>query len=81
MRYLTSPSLLDERIDFVLVRRWDDSSKSVKGRGRMKVEIVGEQQRDRTPTNGLWPADHAGLVAALNLQKSGKSSKSDKSGN
>jgi len=35
--------------------------------GSMTVEIVGVEQEDRTPTNGLWPADHAGLVAALRL--------------
>ncbi len=47
----------------------------------MKVEIVGEEQEDRTPTNDLWLADHAGLVAALKLPgaKSDKSKKSGKS--
>ena len=49
------------------MRRSDHASKSGKIRGSMKVEIVGEGQEDRTPTNGLWPADHAGLVAALKL--------------
>ncbi len=45
------------------------------------VLIVGEEQEDRTPTNGLWPANHAGLVAALKLPgaKSDKSKKSGKS--
>ncbi len=75
------PSLLDQRVDFVLVRLSDHPSKSGKIRGSMKVEIVGEEQEDRTPTNGLWPADHAGLVAALKLPgaKSDKSKKSGKS--
>ena len=58
-------SLLDQRVDFVLVRRSDHVSKSRKIRGSIKVEIVGKEQEDRTPTNGLWPADHAGLVAVL----------------
>ena len=56
-------------------------TKSGKIRGSMKVEIVGEEQQDRTPTNDLWLADHAGLVAALKLPgaKSDKSKKSRKS--
>lgn len=61
------PSLLDRRIDFVLVRRSDNPSNSGMIAGSMTVEIVGDEQEDRTPTNGLWPADHAGLVAALRL--------------
>ena len=75
------PSLLDQRIDFVLVRRSDRPSKSGKIGGRMTMEVVGEEQGDRTPTHGLWPADHAGLVAELNLPgaKSDRSNKSDKS--
>jgi endonuclease/exonuclease/phosphatase family metal-dependent hydrolase len=75
-------SLLDQRIDFVLVRQSEPPSRSGKVRGSMKVEIVGEEQEDRTPTHGLWPADHAGLVAVLELpgEKSGRSGKSGKSG-
>ena len=74
-------SLLDQRIDFVLVRRSDRASKSGKVRGSMKVEIVGEEQADRTLTLGLWPADHAGLVAELKLPgaRSHKSRRSGKS--
>ncbi len=74
------PSLLDQRIDFVLVRS-DDVSKSGKIRGIKKVEVVGDEQEDRTPTLGLWPADHAGLVAVLKLgaEKSGKSNRLAKS--
>ncbi|MBJ7949797.1 MULTISPECIES: endonuclease/exonuclease/phosphatase family protein [Bacillus cereus group] len=29
-----------------------------------KVDVVGEEQEDRTPT-ALWPSDHAGVVASL----------------
>lgn len=61
------PSLLDRRIDFVLVRRSDNLSSGGMVPGSMMVEIVGEEQEDRTPTNGLWPADHAGVVATLML--------------
>ena len=76
------PSLLDQRIDFVLARRSGGTSKSGKGRGRIRAEIIGEEQRDRTATLGLWPSDHAGLVAELRLteEKSGRSGKSRKSG-
>jgi hypothetical protein len=28
------------------------------------VELVGDKQADRTPS-GLWPSDHAGVVATL----------------
>ena len=35
-------------------------------RGQFNAEIVGEEDRDRTE-GGLWPSDHAGLVASLKL--------------
>jgi endonuclease/exonuclease/phosphatase family metal-dependent hydrolase len=52
-------SSLDERIDFVLFR---DNFK-VKD-----IELVGNSQIDRT-ISGLWPSDHAGVVADLKLNK------------
>ena len=56
----------DERIDFVLVRRpggaW--SSNRASGIHVESFEIVGDELDDRTP-DGLWPADHAGLVAEV----------------
>lgn len=60
------PSLLDERIDFVLVRAEGDPSAASRTPGAIWMEVVGEEQADRT-VSGLWPADHAGLVAALRL--------------
>ena len=36
--------------------------------GAMRTEIVGEEIGDLTPS-GLWPSDHAGLVAGLRLPK------------
>jgi hypothetical protein len=30
------------------------------------AEVLGEELDDRTPT-GLWPSDHAGVVATLHL--------------
>jgi len=72
-------SILDERIDHVLIRTSGKSGKSGKSTrvaGAVKVEIVGEEIADLTP-GGLWPADHAGLVAGLRLAKgaTGKSRK------
>jgi endonuclease/exonuclease/phosphatase family metal-dependent hydrolase len=51
-------SLFDQRIDLVLVR----------GRAHTRqVEVVGGEPADRTP-DGLWPSDHAGVVATLQLK-------------
>lgn len=54
-----STSTLSERIDYVL------------GRGPIAprdVDLVGATPSARTPS-GLWPADHAGLVASLKIRK------------
>lgn len=65
-----SPSLMgeqdfDQRIDFVLVRPWDDErSRWERVRGAFRADIVGEEPRDRTDS-GLWPSDHAGVVASI----------------
>ena len=48
-------SLLSERIDLVLHRG---------GLSAISAELVGENPADRT-TSGLWPSDHAGIVATL----------------
>jgi endonuclease/exonuclease/phosphatase family metal-dependent hydrolase len=51
-------SRFDRRIDFVLVR----------GGGRAQhAELVGEHLDDRLES-GLWPSDHAGVVATLHFQ-------------
>ncbi len=59
-------SELDERIDFVLVR---DARAPGARSGSVRVEIVGEEQTDRVAGSGLWPADHAGLVAGLRFAR------------
>jgi endonuclease/exonuclease/phosphatase family metal-dependent hydrolase len=52
-------SSLDERLDLVLFR----------GDFKVKdIELVGDSQNDRT-LSGLWPSDHAGVVATLKLNK------------
>ncbi len=56
---LNPQSVLSVRIDLILTR------------GAVSVEtikIIGDQPGDRTPS-GLWPSDHAGLVATLKIGK------------
>lgn len=62
------PSLLDERIDFVLMRSTADRSAAPRVPGAVWLDVVGEEQSDRT-ASGLWRADHAGLVAALRMPR------------
>ena len=49
--------LLTKRIDLVLTRG---------GFETVSADVVGEDPADRTP-GGLWPSDHAGVVATLQL--------------
>ena len=60
-------SALDQRIDFVLLRAARDPAASGRIPGSVQVDIVGEEQADRTGAAGLWPADHAGLMAGMRL--------------
>lgn len=53
---LTGDSRLDVRIDYVWVR----------GLGVRTCAVVGDRDEDRTPS-GLWPSDHACVVAELAL--------------
>ncbi|HEY6587357.1 MAG TPA: endonuclease/exonuclease/phosphatase family protein [Nitrososphaeraceae archaeon] len=54
---LNPNSSLTERSDLVMFQ----------GNFEVKdIEIVGNSQKDRT-ISGLWPSDHAGIVASLNL--------------
>ena len=50
-------SQLSERIDFILMRG-DLEARS--------AEVIGEAPSDRTPS-GLWPSDHAGVVATVSV--------------
>lgn len=52
---LNLPSSLDERIDYVLYRGEFH---------RTDMHVVGNHIGDRTPS-GLWPSDHAGVIATL----------------
>jgi len=50
-----SSSDLSHRIDMIFVRG---------ELGVRKIQVVGEEQADKT-SDGLWPSDHAGVVAKL----------------
>lgn len=50
------------RIDLVLTRTTDGSSVTVR-----RARVVGNRTRDRDCATGLWPSDHAGVVARLRL--------------
>jgi endonuclease/exonuclease/phosphatase family metal-dependent hydrolase len=52
------PSKLDHRIDYVLYQP--------RGVEAVAAEVIGEELDDRTAA-GLWPSDHAGVVATLHL--------------
>ncbi len=58
-------SLLDRRYDFILVRG-DLGRPTLSSRSRRFSTTVGAEPRDRTPS-GLWPSDHAGVVATILL--------------
>lgn len=59
-------SVLDERIDFILMRSDHRNGGANRIPGSVHVELVGADASSRT-ASGLWPADHAGLVATLKL--------------
>jgi endonuclease/exonuclease/phosphatase family metal-dependent hydrolase len=52
------PSLIDHRIDDVLYQPGHVAA--------VAAEVIGEELGDRTSA-GLWPSDHAGVVATLRL--------------
>jgi endonuclease/exonuclease/phosphatase family metal-dependent hydrolase len=54
------PSKLDHRIDYALYQP--------RGVEAVAVEVLGEELEDRTVA-GLWPSDHAGVVATLHLAR------------
>lgn len=60
---VNSAGQLDQRIDFVLVRDSGESSEGLQ-RGHYRSEVVEDAWNDLTPS-GLWPSDHAGLLARI----------------
>lgn len=63
---LNGASALWHRIDFVLYRD-AFTTRTGQFQGSAHAELVGEEQADRTP-GGLWPSDHAGVVADLRIE-------------
>jgi endonuclease/exonuclease/phosphatase family metal-dependent hydrolase len=57
---LNQAPTLSRRIDLVLLRRGHND----RGLVAKRAEVVGDQQGDQLPS-GLWPSDHAGVVATL----------------
>ncbi len=55
---LSADADLDSRIDLVLYRGDVET---------LSAEVVGDEEADQTP-GGLWPSDHAGVVATLRLR-------------
>ncbi|TNF80267.1 MAG: endonuclease [Acidobacteria bacterium] len=56
-------SMLDERIDHILVRR----SRALRlrpVRGPVRSEVLGDEERDKT-ISGLWPSDHGGVYSRM----------------
>ena len=60
---LNTVPTLDQRLDVVFVRGFGEGSGASVG---ALVELTGDQVHERLPS-GLWPADHAGVVARLRL--------------
>ena len=54
---LNVPSALSKRVDLIFTRSPD-------GLEVLGADVLGDEIRDRTPS-GLWPSDHAGVVAWL----------------
>ena len=65
--------VLDERIDFILVRTPGADLPGDGGAnllaGAIQLEIFGDEESDRIPSLGIFPADHAGLFGAFNLPR------------
>ncbi|MEX5638005.1 endonuclease/exonuclease/phosphatase family protein [Parafrankia sp. FMc2] len=64
----TAPSTLYERIDYALyntMRPEDSDSGQIRA---VRATVIGNKLRDRT-FSGLWPSDHAGVVATLAISR------------
>lgn len=64
---LNPDSALYRRIDHVWVRESADHYGGPALRG-VQAEVLGTEQSDRTDPDGLWPSDHAGVIADLKLR-------------
>jgi hypothetical protein len=62
---LMNPPNLYQRIDLIFVRNHGGPA-GQNPIGPVRAEVIGDELQDRTPS-GLWPSDHAGVVAKLHL--------------
>lgn len=60
---LNATSTLDQRLDIVFLYGFDETGLGSVG---ARTYLTGDQPRDRLGS-GLWPSDHAGVVATLRL--------------
>jgi len=65
---LNPQSWLDQRIDHVWVRPPLAGPQGPKFLTGVKADVVGDRQKDRS-VDGLWPSDHAGVVADMTLRQ------------
>ena len=59
-------SQLDERVDLIWARQATDYVGPPFLRS-VRAKVIGEEQADKTLPSGLWPSDHAGVSARINL--------------
>lgn len=59
----------DQRIDFVLVRSTRIADDKGRHRGWFSADLVGASPDDQI-SEGLWPSDHVGLVATIDMPDS-----------
>ncbi len=66
---LTDPTrVFDQRIDFIFARN-DIPIGKQPAIGPVIATVVGDAQDDRATPTGLWPSDHAGIVARLHFPR------------
>jgi endonuclease/exonuclease/phosphatase family metal-dependent hydrolase len=58
-----TPSMLDGRIDHILVRR-TRALRLRPVRGPVRSIVLGDEERDKT-ISGLWPSDHGGVYSRM----------------
>jgi hypothetical protein len=65
---MNAVSWLDQRIDHIWVRPPLGGAQGPNFLQGVHAEVVGNRQEDRT-IDGLWPSDHAGVIAGMTLRQ------------
>lgn len=60
-------SQLDERVDHIWARQASDYA-GLPFLVNVHVNVIGEEEKDKTVPSGLWPSDHGGVAARLVLR-------------